>query len=223
MDELKEVLWQSLRKRRAAMIAKVDQLTEYDQRRPLTPSGTNLLGLIKHLAGEEYGYLGDSFGRPPLERPAWFRDDPYREVDMWATPDESSRYIIDVYKQASTHADSTIAELDLSSPGRVPHWPEGSQQTTLGELMALMVAETAQHLGHADIIRELVDGRLGSGKSIDEDPAFWERRRAAVQRAADAFHVTVEPARADPAPWPDTAGADPVDVDALLAETRGDR
>ena len=65
--------------------ARQDGLSEYDQRRPLTPTGTNLLGLVKHLTGLEYGYFGDSFGRPSVERPTWFRDDPYTEIDMWAT------------------------------------------------------------------------------------------------------------------------------------------
>ena len=64
------------------MLAKLDGLPEYDRRRPSAPTGTNLLGLVKHLAGLEYGYLGESFGRLPIERPSWFRDDPYTEIDM---------------------------------------------------------------------------------------------------------------------------------------------
>src|SRR5215217_6156572 len=79
--DLKLELWAHLRRSRSRMLAKLDGLSEYDRRRPLTPTGTNLLGLVKHLAGEEYGYLGESFGRPPAERPSWFRDDPYTEVD----------------------------------------------------------------------------------------------------------------------------------------------
>lgn len=96
MTDLKAELQAGLRSKRAIMLAKLDGLSEYDQRRPLTPTGTNLLGLVKHLAGLEYGYLGESFGRPPAERPSWFRDDPWSEIDMWATPDESSSYITGV-------------------------------------------------------------------------------------------------------------------------------
>ena len=73
MVDLKAELWAGLREGRSRMLAKLDGLSEYDQRRPLTPTGTNLLGLVKHLAGEEYGYLGESLGRPPVERPTWFR------------------------------------------------------------------------------------------------------------------------------------------------------
>lgn len=143
------------------MLAKLDGLSEYDRRRPLTPTGTNLLGLVKHLAGLEYGYLGESFRRPPSERPSWFRDDPQTEIDMWATPEESSDYITGTYQRACAHADVTIAELNLDSPGRVAHWPERHQETTLGELMIRMVSETSQHAGHADIVRELIDGHTG--------------------------------------------------------------
>lgn len=192
MVDLKAELWASLRNGRSSMLAKLDGLSEYDQRRPLTPTGTNLLGLVKHLAGEEYGYLGESFGRPPVERPTWFRDDPYTEIDMWATPDESNEYIVSVYRKAWAHADETIGELALDSPGRVAHW--GNQETTLGNLLIRMVVETAGHAGHADIVRELIDGRIGtpnittsdhSDESADTD--FWRDRRAEIQAVAEGF------------------------------------
>jgi hypothetical protein len=160
MTDLKAELLSDLRGSRAVMLARLDGLSEYDRRRPLTPTGTNLLGLVKHLAGLEYGYLGDSLGRPPIERPSWFRDDPYDEIDMWATPDESSEYITGVYRQACAHSDVTVAALELDSPGHVAHWAEGNQETTLGVLLIRMVGETAQHSGHADVIRELIDGAL---------------------------------------------------------------
>jgi hypothetical protein len=157
MPDVKGELLKALQGSRAVMLAKLDGLSEYDRRRPLTPSGTNLLGLVKHLAGLEYGYLGESLGRPPIERPSWFRDDPSTEIDMWATPDESSEYVVRTYQQACAHSDSTVNELNLSSPAHVAHWAEGGQHTTLGSLLVRMVCETAQHAGHADIIRELID------------------------------------------------------------------
>jgi hypothetical protein len=163
-------------------------LSEYDRRRPATPTGTNLLGLVKHLAGLEYGYLGASFGRPPVERPSWFRDDPYDEIDMWATPDESSDYITGVYRQACAHSDITVAELDLDSPGQVDHWADGHRETTLGVLLIRMVSETTQHAGHADIIRELTDGRIGE-TTVDADEAFWRDRRNTIQEAANHFRI----------------------------------
>lgn len=112
---LKDDLWSRLRDARAAMLAAVEGLSEYDLRRPMTPSGTNLLGLVKHLVGEEYGYLGETFSRPPSRRPSWFRDDPYTEVDMWALPDEQSDYIVGVYLDATRHADETCRRDDPSA------------------------------------------------------------------------------------------------------------
>jgi hypothetical protein len=190
MVDLKAELVRVLQGGRAVMLAKLDGLSEYDRRRPSTPTGTNLLGLVKHLAGLEYGYLGQAFGRPPRERPSWFRDDPYAEIDMWATPDESSDYITGVYRQACAHSDLTVAELDLDSPGLVAHWADGHRETTLGVLLVRMVAETAQHAGHADIIRELTDGRIGGDEStVDADAVFWRDRRNTVQEAADHYRV----------------------------------
>lgn len=162
------------------MLARLEGLSEFDRRRPMTPSGTNLLGLVKHLAGEEYGYLGETFGRPPAQPPTWFRDDPFTEIDLWATPDESSEYIVQVYKEAAAHADETISHLDLNSPGRVPHWSE-DQRTTLGSILILMVGETAQHFGHADIVNELLTA-TASG-----DATWTSDRYAQTRAAADRF------------------------------------
>jgi Protein of unknown function (DUF664) len=187
VTDLKAVLQTALHGTRAAMLTKLDGLSEYDRRRPLTPTGTNLLGLVKHLAGVEYGYFGDAFGRDAYERPSWFRDDLSTEIDMWATPDESSDYITGVYMSACAHADRTIADLQLDSPGHVAHWPEGRQATTLGYLLVYMHAETAAHGGHADIVRELIDGQIGPDGSVAADPAFWRDQVRKVQAAADHF------------------------------------
>jgi hypothetical protein len=182
---VKDELLALLRSSRTVMLTKLDGLSEYDRRRPLTPSGTNLLGLVKHLAGLEYGYLGASFGRPPPERPRWFRDDPYDEIDMWATADESSDYIVGVYRQACAHSDVTVADLELDSPGRVAHWAAGHQETTLGALLIRMAGETAQHAGHADIVRELIDGRTGAGN----DPVAGDPQYGIVQAVAERFRT----------------------------------
>jgi hypothetical protein len=68
----------------------------------------------------------------------------------------------------------------------VAHWPEDRRDTTLGILLIRMVAETAQHAGHADIIRELIDGKGGPDQdAIDE--ATWREYIAQVQAAANSF------------------------------------
>ena len=188
MPDLKAELHSKLRASRATMLAKLDGLSEYDRRRPMTPTGTNLLGLVKHLAGLEYGYLGESFGRPAAETLAWIADGSiWQGADMWARPEESTEYLTGLYRRACAHADETIATLGLDAPGSVPHWPADRRATTLGVLLIRMVDETAQHAGHADILRELIDGAGGPDQGAF-DESQWRAYVAQVQAAADRFN-----------------------------------
>jgi hypothetical protein len=190
MSDLKAELHKSLKSTRAIMLAKLDGLSEYDRRRPMTPTGTNLLGLVKHLAGLEYGYLGESFGYPAPETIPWIEDGSIWDgADMWAKAGESSDYIIGLYQRACAHADDVIGKLDLDAPGTVAHWPENRRNTDLGVLLIRMVAETAQHAGHADIVRELIDGKGGPDQdSVDEQT--WRDYVGGIQAAANAFSTT---------------------------------
>src|SRR5579859_7653238 len=111
--EPKEDLHRYLQEARDAMLWKLDGLSEYDVRRPMTPTGTNLLGLVKHLSAVELGYFGECFGRPFGEPVAWMSLAAEPNADMWATADESREYIIGLYKKVSSHADRTIETLEL--------------------------------------------------------------------------------------------------------------
>lgn len=174
MADLKETLWTYLRGAREAMAWKLDDLGEYDLRRPITPTGTNLLGIMKHLGSEEYGYLGEAFDRPAPERLDY--DDANGYSDLWATADESAEQIKDFYGRACAHADETIRSLDFDAVGSVPWW-DGAE-TTLGEMLGLMLGEVNRHLGHVDIVRELIDGRAGlSSDHASFDPAEDDRIR----------------------------------------------
>jgi hypothetical protein len=152
-------------------------------RRPLTPTGTNLLGLVKHLALVEIGYFGDTFGRPFPDLPAWA--DP--EEDMWAAADQSREDIIGLYRRAWEHADATITELALDAPGRVPWWGEHGD-VTLHLILIHEIAETARHAGHADIVREVIDGAVGLREGTDNmppvDQAGWKSYYEKVEGAA---------------------------------------
>jgi Protein of unknown function (DUF664) len=184
---VKEILHDKLRESRAALLSRLDGLGDYDLRRPLTPSGTNLLGLVKHLAGLEYGYLGESLGRPGPEPLPWVEDGSIWDgADMWALPGESTEYIIGLYSRACAHADLVIDDLELNAPARVAHWPEDRRDTTLGFLLVRMTAETAQHAGHADITRELIDGRGGADHDLLDD-AGWRDYVARIEAAAQTF------------------------------------
>jgi Protein of unknown function (DUF664) len=162
VSDLKEELHRKLQASRAVLLSKLENISEYDRRRPMTATGTNLLGLVKHLAGLEYGYLGESLGYPAPESMSWIEDGSiWQGADMWARAHESGEYITGLYRRACAHADGVIAALDLE-------------------------AETAQHAGHADIIRELIDGKGGADQGAFDEPA-WRDYRAQVQTAANAF------------------------------------
>ena len=186
MTEIKHALHSKLREERAAVLATLDGVSEYDLRRPVTPTGTNLLGLVKHLASVEYRYLGDSFGRPAPVTLAWVEDgSDYEGADMWAEADESSDYLIGLYRRAAAHSDETIQLLELDSPGSVPHWPQERRQTTLGVLLIRVLDETAHHAGHLDIVREMIDGHTGS--DTGESGTDWPAYVAKIQDSADTF------------------------------------
>lgn len=149
--DAKNDLHSKLHEVRDALLAKVEGLSEYDLRRPMTPTGTNLLGLVKHLASMEYGYLGESMNRPPPEALSWVADGSiWAGADMWAGPDETSDYVLGLYRRACAHSDETVTDLDLDAPGSVAHWPEDRRETTLGFLLVRMIAETAQ-IGRAHV------------------------------------------------------------------------
>jgi uncharacterized damage-inducible protein DinB len=193
VPDLKGELHRSLQATRQALLSRLEGLGEYDLRRPMTPTGTNLLGLVKHLADLEYIYLGASFGRT---LPPW--DHSYPEAEMWARPEESSQYILSLYQQASVHADMTVTQLGLDAPGSVAHWDEDDRNTTLGAMLVNMIWETAQHAGHADIIRELIDGTAGPDHDQALTEACWQEYLAQVQAAADTFKVTCPEASGQP-------------------------
>jgi hypothetical protein len=186
-DPLATELQKYLQATRALLLAKLDGLSEYDRRRPLVPSGTNLLGLVKHLVGVEFVYLGTSVGRPPAKPLPWEEDGSVWEgADMWALPSESTEYITGLYQQACAHGDRSIAELPLDTPAEVPHWAEGKRRTTFGALLVRMVDETAHHAGHADLVRELIDGQGGADAGM-MDEAGWSDYYAKIQQAAETF------------------------------------
>lgn len=157
----KETLHRYLRKHRAALLAKVEGLAERQARWPLTPTGTNLLGLVKHVAGVQAGYLGEVFGRPLPDSPAWLES--WEGDDMYASLDESMADVIAFHHRSAAHADATIAALDLDARGAVPWWPEERREVTLHQVLVHLGYEVARHAGHADIVREMLDGTAGDG------------------------------------------------------------
>ncbi|MDQ0988292.1 DinB family protein [Streptomyces sp. V2I9] len=188
-----------LRRDREALLWKLDGLSAYDARRPLTATGTNLLGLVKHVATVEARYFGEVFGRPsPEPLCPWQESD---GSDLWAAAGETRDQIIGFYRRTWVHADATIDELPLDAPGHVPWWPEPYRNPNLFAVMIHVLGESIRHTGHADILREALDGRTGMRaeheKRIDEEARAAHRakieqaaRSAAPVAAEQSFPVT---------------------------------
>lgn len=182
----KESLLKGLQWSRDALVWKLDGLSEYDMRRPLTATGTNLLGLVKHVATWEARYLGEVFRRPfPDALPRWEDED---GSDLSATPDESTEEIVDFYGRVQQHSNETIRRLPLDAVGQVPWWSDA--EVTLFAVTVHVLNDTTRHAGHADILREQIDGQTGARAGRHEEvdtlarEAHWAKVDQAARRAA---------------------------------------
>ncbi|MDQ2846403.1 MAG: DinB family protein [Actinomycetota bacterium] len=184
-DFAKDYLHEDLRWVRQSLLSKLNGLSEYDVRRPLTKTGTNLLGLVKHLTLTEARYFGEIFARPfPQELPR-FDDPDYANHDhLWVTEWESRTDIIDGYQRACRHSDATIDALPIDAPGFVAWWPR--PEVKLFNVLVHVLTETNRHAGHADILREQLDGTVGAGPvtASGHDDAHWEAHRSRIEQAA---------------------------------------
>jgi hypothetical protein len=181
-DFAKDFLLGRLTGIREALVWKLDDLSGYDIRRPLTATGTNLLGLVKHMATLEAWYFGEVFGRPYPEALGRWQD--ADGSDLWVAPGETREQIIGFYQRAWEHADATIQALPLDAPGHVPWWSR--PDVKLFAIVIHVLQETTRHAGHADILREQLDGRTGLRSEYEKpiDTAAREAYRAKIERAA---------------------------------------
>jgi uncharacterized damage-inducible protein DinB len=150
----KESLRVALDRHREAVLWKVEGLGDADLRREMTPSGTNLLGMVKHLGAVEYGWFCETFGREIEPLPF---DDQDPDADLRVRPDETTEDVLAFYARARAAADQALDELDLEDTGTA--W--FGETVTMRWVLIHMVEETARHAGHFDILRELIDGLTG--------------------------------------------------------------
>ncbi|SMC84014.1 DinB family protein [Lentzea albidocapillata] len=189
MDE-KTLLHRYLNEAREALLWKLDGLSDYDVRRPLTPTGTNLLGLVKHAAGVELNYFGRVFDRPFPGPPLWSTAEALPASDMYAEPGESRESVVAFYGRVRTYADETIAALPVDAPGVVPWWSQSRRAVTLREVLLDVIVELHRHAGHADVVRELVDGAVGmqdgNTNMPSVDQTWWMAHHARLEKIAAA-------------------------------------
>lgn len=143
----KDVLVGFLTYLRDSVAAKLDDAPEPDVRTPGVASGTNLLGLVTHLTQvERFTFLGEAV----TDWPATFHAGPDRSIDD----------VLAAYRSAVADANEVItACTDLTEPTRKP--PGRKTAPSMRWALAHMIEETGRHAGHADILRELIDGRTG--------------------------------------------------------------
>lgn len=190
-DERLDLLLRYLDSQREAVLWKAEGVGERDLRYPRTASGTNLLGVVKHLATVEAGYFGECLGAPmPFEMP-WYESFE-NDDDMWATASESPESILRLYRDVTELANTNIRRLGLDAVAQVPWW--SPSETHLERLLVHMIAETARHAGHMDILREGIDGAAGQRREHDgmaiEDA---DCRSAHVERLREIADATAQP------------------------------
>lgn len=153
-----------------------------------TPTGTSLLGLVKHCAFIEAGYFGECLGREHgLASPALDGDDP--NADLYATAEESAEGLLAPYRQVGDYVDATLAELPADTPAHVPWWGERAD-TTLGALAIHVLYDVSRHAGHADIIREAIDGAVGlaeGNSNLAAPDGGWPAHVERLRAIAEAF------------------------------------
>ena len=184
----KAVLKSYLQGARDTLVWKLDGLSERDQRLPRTPTGMNLLGMVKHALSSEALYFGPTFGRewPTPDEIAPFRG-PDPQAHWYATAEESAAGVVDLYRRVQAFADETIDALPLDAIGHVAHW--GGTAVTLHEILVHKIADLQRHAGHADIVREQIDGSAGllRGNSNLPGEMDWPAYVAKLTALADRF------------------------------------
>ncbi|MBR7839205.1 DinB family protein [Actinospica durhamensis] len=150
----KDILQVSIDRHRDAVLWKLEGLSDEQLRTPLVPSGTTLLGLVKHLAAVEYGWFCETFGVPTEALPF---DDEDVDADLRVEDGETSESILAFYRRAREAADRVIEQHDLDHAGT----SYGGDPVSLRWVLVHMIEETARHAGHVDIVRELLDGVTG--------------------------------------------------------------
>lgn len=192
LEEPKAALRHYLQSNRDALLWKLDGLSERDLRMPRTPTGTNLIGIVKHMANVEIGYFGETFGRDwptPEERISDEEFDADPQADWYATESETCAGIVDLYRRVWSFADATIEDLPLDALGRVPWWSEDRNTVTLGRIVIHVTVDLSRHVGQADILREKIDGQAGLEAEVSNLPGQqdWPAYVAKLTTLAERF------------------------------------
>jgi hypothetical protein len=193
LTDPKATLLHYLQEARDALLWKIDGVGERDLRLPRTPTGTNLLGIVRHVANVEIGYFGPTFGRewPAPEHPLVVGDEDYDadpQADWWVPAEIPATEVVDLYRRVWAFSDATIADLPLDAVGAVPWWPEERREVSLQRIIVHVLSDTTRHAGHADILREGIDGAAGLRVAATNLPGVdWAAYVDGLTRVAEQF------------------------------------
>ena len=195
LRDTKAALHHYLQEARDALLWKLDGVGERDLRLPRTPTGTNLLGIVRHVANVEIGYFGPTFGRawPTPDALLVVGDDAYDsdpQADWWVPAEISAAEVVDFYREVMAFSDATIRDLPLDATGAVPWWPEDRREVSLGRIIVHVISDTTRHAGHADILREGIDGAAGLKVAATNLPDVdWSAYVTRLTALADRFEA----------------------------------
>jgi hypothetical protein len=154
-------LLQTLARHRGFLRFTVRDLTDEQAARRTTVSELCLGGLIKHVAGTEERWMRFAVGgAEAMEREPVDWEGPFRMLDG-----DTLAGLLDRYEQVARATDELVATLDLDRSHALPvaPWFEPGARWSVRRVLLHIIAETAQHAGHADIIRESLDGSKTMG------------------------------------------------------------
>ena len=190
----KTALHHYLQAARDALLWKLEGLGERDLRLPRTPTGTNLLGIVRHVANVEIGYFGPTFERewPHPAHPLVVSDDDYDadpQADWWVPPSVPAAEVAGFYREVWAFSDDAVADLPLDARGVVPWWPEEHRDVTLHRIVVHVIADITRHAGHADVLREGIDGAAGLRAGVTNLPedVAWPAYVDRLTRVAEQF------------------------------------
>ena len=92
---------------------------------------------------------------------------------------ESLEDVLEFARRCFAHADATITALGADAHGRVAWWPDDKAEVTLAQIIAHVALDEARHAGHADILREQIDGQAGLRAPGNNLPVWGADRWAA--------------------------------------------
>jgi uncharacterized damage-inducible protein DinB len=139
---------------RATLLWKLEGLDDEQVRRPMVPSGTSLLGIVKHLAYVERWWFQQMWAGEEPSYP-WTDDDP--DADWRVEPDETTGKILALYRGECDRSREVVAA--APSLDELAHHPR--RKLSRRWILVHMIEETARHVGQADILREQIDGATG--------------------------------------------------------------